>query len=40
LLSLAPNISALTRAKIAGKFIFDVIDRVPEIADTNVTKKC
>ena len=28
---LAPNIQALTKAKIAGKSCFDIIDRVPKI---------
>jgi ATP-binding cassette subfamily B (MDR/TAP) protein 1 len=30
---LTPNIQALVQAKVVGKTIFDVIDRVPEIKD-------
>jgi len=29
----APNIAAIAKAKVAGKTIFDVIDRIPEIKD-------
>jgi ABC-type multidrug transport system fused ATPase/permease subunit len=30
---LTPNIQALIKARVVGKVIFDVIDRVPEIRD-------
>ena len=33
LFGLTPNIQALIKAKVVGKTIFDVIDRVPEIKD-------
>jgi ATP-binding cassette subfamily B (MDR/TAP) protein 1 len=32
-LSLTPNIQAIMKAKVVGKSVFDVIDRVPEIRD-------
>lgn len=35
LLSLNPNIRAINEAKVVGKTIFDVVDRVPLIADHN-----
>ena len=30
---LTPNIQAMVKARVVGKTIFDVIDRVPEIID-------
>ena len=30
---LTPNVQALIKARVVGKVIFDVIDRVPEIKD-------
>jgi ABC-type multidrug transport system fused ATPase/permease subunit len=30
---LTPNIQAMVKARVVGKSIFDVIDRVPEIID-------
>ena len=32
-MAITPNIQALMKAKVVGKKIFDVIDRVPEIKD-------
>lgn len=30
---LTPNIQAIIKARVVGKVIFDVIDRIPEIRD-------
>jgi hypothetical protein len=32
-IGLTPNLQAVIKAKVIGKTIFDVIDRVPEIKD-------
>jgi hypothetical protein len=32
-IGLTPNLQAVVKAKVIGKTIFDVIDRVPEIRD-------
>ena len=31
--TLTPNIAALVKAKVVGKMVFDVLDRVPLIKD-------
>lgn len=33
ILSLNPNIRAINEARVVGKTIFDIVDRVPQIAD-------
>jgi ABC-type multidrug transport system fused ATPase/permease subunit len=33
LLTLSPNLQAVVKARVVGKMVFDVIDRVPEIRD-------
>jgi hypothetical protein len=33
LFAVQPGVEAIQRAKVVGKFIFDVIDRVPHIKD-------
>ena len=39
IMSLSPNIAALMKAKVVGKKIFEVIDRVPEIRDRTIVTK-
>jgi ABC-type multidrug transport system fused ATPase/permease subunit len=32
-LTLSPNLQAVVKARVVGKMVFDVLDRVPEIRD-------
>jgi hypothetical protein len=36
---LTPNIQAIIKARVVGKVIFDVIDRIPEIRDHSGCKE-